>query len=1430
MSADTIKELQVALSMDTNGFSSAIKKAESDIKSMQSSFKQNAQTIKGYKDSFDGLTEKIKINDTIIAKHKATIEKNTQELKEHEGQTQKLKTAYDTAKNTYQENARALEKIKTELGENSAEYKTLKATVEANKAAMDKAGQAYTTNATKVQNLNTKIVNSQTQVAKLSSENIKLNAKLSQLGNSTQTTAQKMQSLKEKTALLDSQARLLTSSLGLNATASQKLRVEHTNLANKMDVTKQKVDVLKAKMLELRASKAQLVSQTTDLKRRILEEEQALEKAKAQYGENSSEVQKISGRIAQYKSELIATESVIQKTNQDINKNTIALNTNQAELNESSTAMTSLKAKMNALPFTQMGAKLDAIGTKLTTLGQGMKNTGRMMSMYITAPIVGLGIKAVSSSIEFEAAMSNVKAISNETSENMAILSEKARELGKSTSFSAKEVADAMSYQALAGWQASDMLTATEPILRLAEAGNLDLAKASDLVTDSMSSAGVSFDKLGIYLDQMAKTASTSNTAIDQLMEAFLVAGPVAKQLSIPTESLASALGVLANNGVKSSESGKALSTILSRMGKPTKDIQKSFDKLNIDIFDSKGKFKGLETVLGDLNKAFSGLTEEQKIQHATAIAGKNYLSQFLMLVDSGNGTMQSYTKTVKDSDNALMTMSKTMKDNAQGNLERLKSSFSELMIQIGDKILPHVNKFVIKLTELMDKFGELSEEQQESIMKFAGLAAAIGPLLMIIGTLTTGLGSIIKIGGKLSTGIGGLISKFTTLSAGASTASTTISGASTASTGLTATLGTMGSKVLTLIGPWGLLAGAVLGAGVAITNTAKKNLENTKSMQASAKETVHNISARYDELGNNVTKAMDDIKKSQEEWMTPKAKATLTRDFKDIQKIINGEGGNAEKEMNTLISHLNENAEKMNPEMRKATAESLKEMAETFARDGQLSVRQAEKIVDDINNTFNTKLKFDNTILDDLLFNGSLDRLGGNLRDSVGSKIQGWMGDVDKASRSIVSSIKTEFAGLDSIDTTKLFAQLNNDLKDLGASSEETKEILMGTLRPAILESMSGEEATQFAQQVVSACFSASDATQGYTQVLEQMGTGYETMSLEQQLAFGEMSINLAEQMGYMEEILNGSHDAMFSQNENLWADMLGSQLQGSENMNLALSDFSQGLGAQIANLDKQEEIEQALSWTNTFISRLVETGQITTEQAQLMAGAINQHLDGKEVTTKVSIDTTGFEAEINSSIADINALTGLTATPVTLLDDNKFRESETAVKEKIEKLKKEKAEPKVIAKHEQALKDLQSVKNSLDKLKDKTITITTKKKEEVVKSYTTSQTNPMYRSISEPLETASNIARAMSIQTADITSDYQISGGYYSRQTAPKVKSKEEGILETIKTLLANKSNSKGNGGFVQNLTINSAKELSPREIAKQTRLAGQKLARLY
>lgn len=403
----------------------------------------------------------------------------------------------------------------------------------------------------------------------------------------------------------------------------------------------------------------------------------------------------------------------------------------------------------------ETGRSARNLGQELQNVGRRMADVGRDLSMKLTAPIVAMGAVAAKVGSDFEAAMSEVGAISGATGGDLEKLEAKAKEMGSSTSKSATEAAEAMSYMSLAGWDASQVIAGIEPMLRLAEAGKLDLARASDLATDSMSALGVSVEGMPTYLDTLAQSSRKSNTAIDQMMEAYLKVGGTFNNLEVPLAEGATSLGILANRGLKGAEAGQALSSILVNLTAPTGQAADALSALGFSAFDSESNFKGLETILFDVKEKLSGLTQEEQNQLIAMIAGKEQLKTFQALLD-GLGNEYSDLKTdIEKSNGALDDMAATMQDNLQGRLTALKSALEGVSIQIYEAMLPALEKIVAIVQNLVNAFANLGSGTQTVIVILAGLAAALGPVLIAIGLLSTGIsatiGAVVRIGGLLS-------------------------------------------------------------------------------------------------------------------------------------------------------------------------------------------------------------------------------------------------------------------------------------------------------------------------------------------------------------------------------------------------------------------------------------------------------------------------------------------------------------------------------------------------------------------------------------------------------------------------------------------------------------------------------------------------------
>lgn len=394
------------------------------------------------------------------------------------------------------------------------------------------------------------------------------------------------------------------------------------------------------------------------------------------------------------------------------------------------------------------------LGKSIEKSGKNLVKKGELLTKGITAPVAAIGVASVKTAADFEAGMSKVQSISGASANEIMNLSEKAKEMGAKTKFSAKESADAFSYMAMAGWKTEDMIDGIEGVMYLAGATGEDLATTSDIVTDALTAFGMKASDTDRFVNVLAKTANNANTNVGLMGETFKYIAPVAGSLGYSIEDTSVAIGIMANNGVKASNAGTAMRSLLTNLAKPGKSAAAAMDKLGISLTDSSGKMKPLGTLMTDLRKSFSGLTQEQKAEYAASIAGKTGMSGLLAIVNASEKDFGALTKAVADSDGAAKKMYDTANDNLNGSLTVLKSTVESIAISIGDKLSPYVKKFVGVLQGWAEKINGLNGNQLDMIIKIAGIAAAIGPMLIGIGKVVIFTGKVMKTGKKL---IGGL-------------------------------------------------------------------------------------------------------------------------------------------------------------------------------------------------------------------------------------------------------------------------------------------------------------------------------------------------------------------------------------------------------------------------------------------------------------------------------------------------------------------------------------------------------------------------------------------------------------------------------------------------------------------------------------------------
>lgn len=371
----------------------------------------------------------------------------------------------------------------------------------------------------------------------------------------------------------------------------------------------------------------------------------------------------------------------------------------------------------------------DRVSPVLSVIGRGIKGVaGRTWSVtmkavdFVTTPVRGilnllknpvfqvgavLGVSigfgsAVNTFKDFEAAMSQVQAVSGATSYELDRLTEKAQQMGATTKFTATESAEAFNYMAMAGWKTGDMLDGIEGILHLAAASGEDLATTSDIVTDALTAFGLQASDSGHFADVLAQASSNANTNVSMLGESFKYVAPVAGAMSYNVEDVSLALGLMANASVKGSMAGTSLKTALTNMAAPTKKMAAAMDKYGISLMDQHGNMKTLQGVMDNLRGSLGNLSEAEQTAAASTIFGKEAMAGMLSVINASEADYNKLSKAVNNADGAAQGMSDTMLDNLQGSITLLQSAVDGVQNSFGQRLSPYISGMAEGLTDMM--------------------------------------------------------------------------------------------------------------------------------------------------------------------------------------------------------------------------------------------------------------------------------------------------------------------------------------------------------------------------------------------------------------------------------------------------------------------------------------------------------------------------------------------------------------------------------------------------------------------------------------------------------------------------------------------------------------------------------------------------------
>lgn len=366
---------------------------------------------------------------------------------------------------------------------------------------------------------------------------------------------------------------------------------------------------------------------------------------------------------------------------------------------------------------------------------------GGLNKAFAAVTVAGVAAFAACSKVgmSFEAQMSTVEAISGATGAEMQALTAKAKQMGIDTKFSATEAGQALEYMAMAGWKSDQMLNGIEGVMNLAAASGENLAGVSDIVTDALTAFGLQAEQSTHFADVLAQASASANTNVGLMGESFKYCAPIAGALKYSVEDTAVAIGLMANAGIKGSQAGTAMRSMLTRLVKPTKQSAQAMSALGLSVTNSDGTMKSLKTVMDDIRKGMSKLTDAEKTEAAASLAGQEAMSGMLAIVNASESDYAKLTDAISKADGAAKEMAETKLDNLQGSVTLLKSSAEGLGIAFYDKfggmakealdgVIEKLNTFSTRLSS-----GELDGALKNIATGFVAVGAGIATLNAIV-------------------------------------------------------------------------------------------------------------------------------------------------------------------------------------------------------------------------------------------------------------------------------------------------------------------------------------------------------------------------------------------------------------------------------------------------------------------------------------------------------------------------------------------------------------------------------------------------------------------------------------------------------------------------------------------------------------------------
>lgn len=493
-----------------------------------------------------------------------------------------------------------------------------------------------------------------------------------------------------------------------------------------------------------------------------------------------------------------------------------------------------------------VGGSMQVAGSALSSVGKQTSRVGAQLSQNVTLPLAFLGASAVKSAADFETSMKQVQVATGAPAKELKTLSDLALKMGADTIFSAGEASDAMLELAKAGMSSAQIEGgALKSTLDLAAASGMELADAAKVAGAGMNTFGLSAKDSQQIVDALAGAANSSAADVSDLALALQQTGQQAVASGLSLQETTGALAAFADAGIRGSDAGTSLKVFLQRLVPQSKEATEAMDELGVSFFDSNGNMKGMSEIAGQLQQAFKGMTQEQRLSYMQTVFGSDATRAANILYTEGAEGIQKYIDASTES-GAASKMAQARMSGTAGALEQLRGSVETAAIKIGDALAPAVQDIAAKITDLTNRFTNLDPKTQQLIVKVGVLAAALGPVAFIGGKLLSTFGSMTSTVGLLITKVGAAGGVMPALGA----AFTTLTGP----VGLIVLA--IAGVIAILVAMWReseVFRNAVMGAFNAVKQAIVQAVTTIKASLAKNKEGIDGLKAAFKALGDFV-------------------------------------------------------------------------------------------------------------------------------------------------------------------------------------------------------------------------------------------------------------------------------------------------------------------------------------------------------------------------------------------------------------------------------------------------------------------------------------------------------------------------------------------------------------------------------------------------